>query len=127
MNLDLKLECKMLESTGFGGNMVALEEETPRATVTKLPDVDDPAFQEFIKNDAVIVNQIFNYILMFQDKKLVEIEKGVFVLRDIALNLGKEIDKQTEMIDKDNALAEKTNIALDNINLRMKKTLDSVN
>jgi hypothetical protein len=49
------LECKMLESSAFGGNMVALEEEAPRATVTKLPDVDDPQFQEFIKNDEIIV------------------------------------------------------------------------
>ena len=57
---------------------------------------------------------------------MVEIEKGVFVLREIAVNMGREIDKQTDLIETNNALAEKTNINLDNMNQRMRKTLDSV-
>jgi t-SNARE complex subunit (syntaxin) len=57
---------------------------------------------------------------------LVEIEKGVFVLREIAVNMGKEIEKQTELIEKNDRLAEKTNVALDNMNQRMRKALESV-
>ena len=59
----MMLECKMLESSAFGGNMVALEDDNrPRATVTKLPDVDDPQFQEFIKNDEIIVFLSFHFL-----------------------------------------------------------------
>ena len=49
----------MLES----GNMSHdYDEGIPLATVSKLPDVDDPQFQEFIKNDALIVRITTNYI-----------------------------------------------------------------
>ena len=47
-------------------------------------------------------------------------------MKEIGIGLGREIDKQTELIEKNNAMAEKTNEKLDNMNMRMRKTLDSV-
>ncbi|MFN3270925.1 MAG: hypothetical protein ACK42G_10075 [Candidatus Kapaibacteriota bacterium] len=54
-------ECKMLESSAFGNNYTS-HDDIPLATVTKLPDVDDPQFQEFIRNDELIVSKMHHYI-----------------------------------------------------------------
>lgn len=107
-------ECKRLERSARG-NTTDFNSEDNSALITSLPDIDDPGFKMLVDLD----NQI--------DEKLEEAAKGVAVLKDMAVNMGKEIEMQEMMINELDNKVEKTNQKLMNLNKRLKKTLDKVN
>jgi len=107
-------ECRKLEKQVRGVGGTFFESETTDATVTSLPDIEDESFQLLIQNDDKINEQLEN------------VAKGVGVLKDMANEMGKEIEMQGMMIDELDHKVEKTNAKLINLNKRLKKTLESV-
>jgi len=107
-------ECRKLEKQVRGVGGTFFESETPNATITSLPDIEDESFQLLIKQDDEI------------NVKLDDVSKGVAVLKDMANEMGKEIEMQEKMIEELDNKVEKTNAKLINLNKRLKKTLEGV-
>jgi len=110
-------ECKQLEKQGYKTNNGLSgydDKELPKPTITELPDIDDEDFQKLRKN---------NYII---DEKLELVEQGVGVLRDMANQFNKEIEMQEVLIAENEKEVDKTQGQLDNLNLRLKNTLEKV-
>jgi len=110
-------ELKHLEKQGYKGR--ASEVDTNRLTdaaiaPSKLPDIDDPQFQVLRDNDALI------------SAKLELVLTNVKTLGAMADEMGKELDKQEQIIDVLNTKADNVQDKMENLNKRMKKTLDSV-
>jgi hypothetical protein len=61
-----------------------------------------------------------------KDGKLELVSQGVAHLRELALDMGKEVELQEKIINELDREVEKTNEQLDQINARMKKTLEGV-
>jgi len=110
-------ECKHLEKQGYGNANTAFFEgytKSDEPVVSQLPDIDDADFQLLRQNDAKI------------DVKLSQIGEGVAVLKEIANEMGKEIEMQGVMIAELHTQADKTQAQLNNLNVRLKKTLEKV-
>jgi len=107
-------ECKHLERTAFG-NTDTFEGSSQSAVVSELPDIpDDEGFQLLKKNNLII------------DKKLDQVSEGVGVLRNMAEEMGKEIEMQTVMINEVTKKMDDTQATLDNLNRRLRNTLEKV-
>jgi len=81
---------------------------------SELPDIDDVDFKVLIVNDKKI------------DEKLGDLSGHVGNLREQALAMGREAELQGEMLETLEAKTDKINVELDNINIRLKKALQSV-
>jgi len=108
-------ECKRLEKQVRGVTGVFTDNNTNEPLITSLPDIDgDEGFQLLRRQDQQI------------DEELERASKGVAVLKDIAIEMGKEVEMQEMMIDELGKKVEKTNAKLINLNKRLKKTLQDV-
>eukprot|EP01114_Cavostelium_apophysatum_P007618 TRINITY_DN1975_c0_g1_i2.p1 TRINITY_DN1975_c0_g1~~TRINITY_DN1975_c0_g1_i2.p1 ORF type:complete len:277 (-),score=68.62 TRINITY_DN1975_c0_g1_i2:35-865(-) len=110
-------ECRHLEKTGHGANQNAFFDgytNKDEKAVTSLPDIDDADFQVLRQKDAQI------------DAQLVLVGEGVTVLREMAQEMGKEIELQGVMLGELEHKVDKTNAELNNLNKRLKKTLEKV-
>lgn len=81
---------------------------------TELPDIDDVDFKMLRENDDKINNE------------LDQVSGHVQNLKQIAIEMGKEAEKQGIMMDELDTKVEKVNDQLENINARLKKVLKSV-
>jgi len=109
-------ECEVLEK-GRNSTYYARAQYAPTAgaaTVTSLPDIDDGDFAQIRQTDRKI------------DQELEEVSKGVAVLKDIAINMNREAQKQNMMIDQIDNKVEKANTQLQNLNKRLKDTLQKI-
>jgi len=109
-------ECKHLEKQGFSNNNAFFDGYTKgdENVVTSLPDIEDADFQLLRQNDAKI------------DMKLDQVGQGVEVLRNMAMEMGREIELQGVMINELDGKVDETNAQLNNLNRRLKKTLEKV-
>jgi len=110
-------ECKHLERAGtVAKGSVFVDNSKPSGSApSELPDIpDDEGFVQLRKKDAII------------EKKLEKVGEGVLVLRDMANEMGKEIDKQGVMLDNLDKSMNKTQATLDNLNKRLKAQLAKV-
>jgi len=60
------------------------------------------------------------------DQKLEKVGEGVMILKDMANEMGKEIDKQSVMLDNLDKSINKTQATLDNLNKRLKAQLAKI-
>jgi len=95
-------------SFGSGGS------ENKDPTITELPNIDDEGFQLLRRNDAKI------------DADLDEISGHVTNLKEIALEMGKEANNQSIMLDNLDKKVDDVNDQLENLNSRMRKALESI-
>jgi len=95
-------------SFGSGGG------ESKDPTITELPNIDDEGFQLLRRNDAVI------------DKHLDDISSSVGVLKEMAHEMGKEAEAQGIMLDNLDKKVDDVNDQLENLNIRMRKALESI-
>jgi len=110
-------ECKQLEKQGYKANTGLSgydDKELPKPTITELPDIDDEQFQKLRTNNSLI------------DQKLDVVEQGVGILRDMATHYGREIEMQEVLIAENERQVDKTQAQLDNLNTRLKNTLEKV-
>jgi len=110
-------ECKQMEKSGYkysNGLSGYDDKDLPKPTITELPDIDDEKFQDLRKNNALI------------DEKLELVEQGVSVLRDMANQHTREIEMQEVLIAENDKQVTKTQATLDNLNKRLKNTLNKV-
>jgi len=77
-----------------------------------LPDIDDPRFQQLIQNDKLL------------DQKLDIIAEGVGTLKEIAIEMGKEVELQGVMMDQLEQHVDNANAKLHNLNGRLKEQLN---
>jgi len=96
--------------SSFGSS--AAESKDP--TITELPNIDDEGFQLLRRNDAII------------DKHLDDISSTVGVLREMATEMGKEAESQGVMLDNLDKKVDDVNDQLENLNVRMRKALESI-
>lgn len=82
--------------------------------ITELPDIDDAGFQMMRKNDQVI------------DGMLDNIKDNVGVLKEMASEMGKEAERQGVMLEDLEIKVDKVNDELENINIRLRKALESI-
>jgi len=107
-------ECKHLERSGYGNNNT-FQPTSAGPVVSELPDIpDDEGFQLLKKNNTLI------------DKKLDAVSDGVQVLRGMAEEMGKEIEMQGSMIGELGKKMDDTQGTLDNLNRRLRNTLEKV-
>lgn len=109
-------ECKHMEKSGFGNLANSFfdgytKNEKP---VESLPDIDDDDFKLLRQNDAQI------------DQKLDLVSQGVQVLNQMAVEMGNEIQLQGVMLNDLDKKVDETQATLDNLNRRLKKTLEKV-
>jgi predicted nucleic acid-binding Zn-ribbon protein len=111
-------ECKNLERSGLGQTTINFEGSVKvdgsKPLLTELPDIDDEGFQLLRKTDMEI------------DQKLDQVGEGVQVLKNMATEMGKEVELQTVMISELDHKVDKVNVQLENLNKRLKKALTSV-
>jgi len=111
-------ECKHLEKKGYGntGNLgfeMSGGEDDP--TVTELPEIDgDEGFRQLADNDADL------------DRTLDAVAEGVQVLGQMANELNREVNNQTEMLDQLETKVDNVNDKLENMNRRLKNAITSV-
>eukprot|EP00727_Mastigamoeba_balamuthi_P006990 m51a1_g2911 putative C-tail anchored protein, C-terminal SNARE domain (268) ;mRNA; r:504942-505968 len=104
-------ECKSLEKRrGAAISMAVPEKSDP--TVTALPNIEDPRFQVLLRNDAVI------------DDMLDRISDAVGTLKDMAQEMGNEIDKQETMLDDLEHRVDRADAQVTNLNKRLKKLIE---
>lgn len=106
-------EVKQLDQKRHGDSAFA-QKKPQDPMVTELPNIDDAGFQMLIKNDKVI------------DEMLENISTGVNELKEMATEMGKEADKQGVMLEDLDIKVDKVNDELENINIRLRKALESV-
>jgi len=109
-------ECKHIERSGFGMSTGGtLDSKANEKIITELPDIEgDEGFQLLRKNDALI------------DHKLDIAAEGVRVIKELATEMGKEIQTQGVMMAEIEDKVDRTQAHLDNLNRRLKKTLENV-
>lgn len=107
-------ECKQLDQKRHGDSAFSKSSAPKDPLVTSLPDIDDAGFQLLRKNDQAIDNMLDN------------VAAGVSNLREIALEMGKEAEAQGVMLDDLDNKVDKVNDQLENINIRLRKALESV-
>jgi len=109
-------ECKHLERAGsIGNNNAFVDTSRSGNVVSELPDIpDDSGFVQLREKNQII------------DQKLTIIGDGVQVLRSMADEMGKEVEKQTVMLDNLDRSMIKTQSTLDNLNKRLKTQLAKV-
>jgi len=109
-------ECKHVERSGFGMSTGStLDSKANEKIITELPDIEgDEGFALLRKNDALI------------DQKLDIAAEGVRVIKELATEMGKEIQTQGVMMEEIENKVDRTQAHLDNLNRRLKKTLDKV-
>lgn len=96
-----------------GKEEIWIDIEPPKENFYTFPDVENDACLTSLKNQDSLI-----------DKKLELISDQVHIIKHMALEIGKEIGEQEEMID---VLTKKTSLvedSLDNINGRLKNVLD---
>lgn len=106
-------EIKLLDQKRMGDSAFSAKKNTD-PTITELPDIDDAGFQMLRKNDKVI------------DDLLDNVAAGVTDLKEMASEMGKEVELQGVMLDNLDAKVDKVNDELENINIRMRKALENV-
>lgn len=110
-------ECRKMERSIRGTASAVFNDigENDKPTVTSLPDIDgDEGFQLLHRQDKDI------------DEKLDRVSQGVSVLKEMAVEMGKEIELQEVIIDELDKKVDATNEQLLNLNKRMKKVLERV-
>eukprot|EP01111_Echinosteliopsis_oligospora_P002336 TRINITY_DN1343_c0_g1_i1.p1 TRINITY_DN1343_c0_g1~~TRINITY_DN1343_c0_g1_i1.p1 ORF type:complete len:265 (-),score=87.82 TRINITY_DN1343_c0_g1_i1:101-895(-) len=108
-------ECEALDKRRFGDTAFMGGDDGARdPVISELPDIDDEGFQQLRVNDKII------------DHQLDQISVGVGRLKEIGLEMGKEVELQGQMLDNLDEHVEKVNVQLENINIRLRKTLDSI-
>jgi len=107
-------ECKNLERAGYKGGAMVDDSDAPKPTITSLPDIDNDDFKELRNQDKII------------DQKLEKVQEGVKILGEMANQFGREIEMQEILIAENNKQADKTNAQLENLNSRLKKTLNGI-
>jgi len=107
-------ECKQLDQKRHGDSAFSKSNGPKDPLITSLPDIDDAGFQLLRKNDQVI------------DGMLDNVAAGVNELKEIAIEMGKEAEAQGIMLDNLDNKVDKVNDQLENINIRLRKALESV-
>jgi len=109
-------ECKLLERSGFikDNNLLYVDDNRSNPTISKLPDIDEEGFQLLKRNDAVI------------DAQLTVLEGGVGVLKNMAIDIGRELDTHTVLVAELDRDMDAAQSHLNELNVRLKKTLTSV-
>jgi len=107
-------ECKQLDQKRHGDSAFSKTSAPKDPLITELPDIDDAGFQLLRKNDQVI------------DGMLDNVAAGVSELKEIAIEMGKEAEMQGVMLDNLDNKVDKVNDQLENINIRLRKALESV-
>ena len=113
-------ECTALEkkrALGTAAFTTAAATTTTSAdpTVTSLPEVDDPRFQQLWENDRQI------------DELLGALGKNVAVLKEEALDMNRAVKEQGQLLDELDVEVEKTNQRLQETTSQVKKFTDKVN
>jgi len=107
-------EVESLNNRKHGDSSFGGQTESSDPTITELPNIDDEGFQLLRRNDAII------------DKHLDDIAGSVGVLKEMATEMGKEAELQGVMLDKLDGKVDDVNDQLENLNVRMRKALESV-
>jgi len=111
-------ECKSLERSGHKGANSPLfgdDANNDKPLITELPDIDgDEGFQLLRRNDARI------------DQQLELVSQGVNVLREMAVEMGKEIELQGTMMTELDDKVERAQTHLNALNKRLKDVLTNV-
>jgi len=107
-------EIKQLDQKRHSQGSAFAQKKTTDPLITELPDIDDAGFQLMRKNDQVI------------DGLLDNVADGVNVLKEMATEMGKEAEVQGVMLDNLEVKVDKVNDDLENINIRLRKALESV-
>ncbi|KNE71559.1 hypothetical protein AMAG_15768 [Allomyces macrogynus ATCC 38327] len=100
-------------SSALGGG--ALGGSPTSNAPAELPDIE-------VAEDLALIRQRNLDI----DQELDEIGAGVQVLKQIAIQMGEEVDKQNEMLDKIDTKVDKAQEHLVSVNMKMKEALDGV-
>jgi len=113
-------ECTMLEKKRALGNAAFTATTTTSSTgndptVTSLPDVDDPRFQQLLQNDKEI------------DELLGIVSKNVATLKDEAIEINKSLKEQGQLLDDLDVEVEKTSQRLVDAAQQVKKLTDKIN
>jgi len=113
-------ECTMLEKKRALGNAAFTTTTTTTTegtdpTVTSLPDVDDPRFQQLLQNDKEI------------DELLGIVSKNVATLKDEALEMNKAIKEQGQLLDDLDTEVERTSERLVDAAAQVKRLTDKIN
>lgn len=111
-------ECQHLEKSGFGNVANSFFDGYTKKddkVVTKLPDIDDDEAFLYLKNQDLKI-----------DAKLELVSQGVAHLKDMALEMGNEVDRQAIAISELTQKVDDTQATLNNLNKRLKKTLQKV-
>jgi t-SNARE complex subunit (syntaxin) len=87
----------------------------PGSPTAELPDIE-------VQEDLALIRQRNMDI----DKELEEIAAGVAVVKQIAIQMGDELEKQNEMLDTIDTKVEKANDHVQAVNAKMKAALDGV-
>jgi len=109
-------ECKNMERSGFGGSAsTSFKGYSNQRDSPELPDIEnDEAFTNLHEKDRVILD------------KVEQVGQGVATLKDMANEMGKEIELQTVKLAEIDHEVDKTNSQLNELNVQMKKLLISV-
>jgi len=107
-------EIRALDTKRHGESAFTNQKKSVDPLITELPDIDDAGFQKLKQNNQAI------------DQMLDGIGEGVAQLKEIANEMGNEIGKQSTMLDDLDNKVDKVNDELENINVRLRKALESV-
>jgi len=107
-------EVESLNNRKHGDSSFGSQTESSDPTITELPNIDDEGFQLLRRNDAII------------DKHLEDISGSVGVLKEMAIEMGKEAELQGVMLDKLGDKVDVVNDQLESLNTRLRKALESV-
>ncbi len=88
---------------------------SPGGASPELPDIE-------VQEDLALIRQRNMDI----DKELDEIAAGVAVVKQIAIQMGEELEKQNEMLDTIDTKVDKANDHVQAVNAKMKAALDGV-
>jgi len=113
-------ECTMLEKKRALGNAAFTATTTTTSagndpTVTSLPDVDDPRFQQLLQNDKEI------------DELLGVVSRNVATLKDEAIEINKALKDQGQLLDDLDVEVEHTSQRLVDAAQQVKKLTDKIN
>jgi len=109
-------EVEAINSRKFGDSafISGASDRKKDPTITELPNIDDEGFQLLRKNDQII------------DGHVQEISDSVNVLKEIALDMGKEAELQGVMMDNLDKKVDDVNDQLENLNMRMRKAIENI-
>lgn len=105
-------ECILLERKRYGTcSSIKLKQTDP--TISELPKIDDPRFQQLVLNDHKI------------DDLLGIVSGNIHNLSEIAKEMKNDIVVQKDQLDTLGVTVDHSNQQLDDVNLRMKKILET--